>query len=79
MAGGSVLVSAAADGEHAATDRGRVHLPAGLRHAVGLGAGERVLLAAWPGDHVLAVHPPSALDALIPRPAVGAQTATVAA
>jgi bifunctional DNA-binding transcriptional regulator/antitoxin component of YhaV-PrlF toxin-antitoxin module len=77
VAGRSVLITEDAAGELAVTDRGRIHLPATVRHAVALATGEKVLLAASPDARVLAVHPPAALDALIPRPA--AQAPAVAA
>jgi AbrB family looped-hinge helix DNA binding protein len=63
---GNVIILAAADaGQIAVSSQGRVHLPAAVRHACGIAAGDRVLLAAEPADGVLVVHPLATLDAMI--------------
>jgi bifunctional DNA-binding transcriptional regulator/antitoxin component of YhaV-PrlF toxin-antitoxin module len=54
-------------GDYQVTGQGHLRLPAPLRHRCGLGAGDRVLLAADPDRSQLAVYPPAALDnALVP-------------
>ena len=62
-----IMVVAAADGPVAVSTQGRVHLPAAARHACGIAAVDRVLLAAEPADGVLVVHPLAALDAMVSR------------
>jgi bifunctional DNA-binding transcriptional regulator/antitoxin component of YhaV-PrlF toxin-antitoxin module len=60
-----VMVASAADGRHAVGGQGRVHLPAAVRFAAGIGAGDRVLLAAEPDECTLTVYSLSRLDAMI--------------
>ena len=47
------------------TGQGHLRLPATVRHWCALLPGDRVLLAANPGQGRLVVHPPAALDAMI--------------
>jgi hypothetical protein len=68
LAGGSLMLTADSAGQRAVSGRGHLHLPAPMRHACALAAGDRVLLVAVPTQGVLAVHPPAALGALIPAP-----------
>jgi hypothetical protein len=64
-AAGLLVIRSHADGELQVTGQGHLRLPALLRHRCGLEAGDRVLLAAFPGQSQLLVYPPAVLDALI--------------
>jgi hypothetical protein len=64
-AGRLVLVTASRDGVFRVTRQGYLHLPAAVRRWCGLGTADRVLLAAEPGDGLLVVYPPAALDAMV--------------
>jgi hypothetical protein len=75
LAGGSLMVTADSAGQREVSGRGHLHLPAPMRHACALTAGDRVLLVAVPSRGVLAVHPPAALGALIPAPTDGGSAA----
>jgi hypothetical protein len=63
--GGLVLVIASRHGAFSLAGQGYLRLPATVRHWCGLVPGDRVLLAAEPGQGRLVVHPPAALDAMI--------------
>ena len=63
--GGLVVVTADPRGVFRITEQGHLRVPAVVRHCCGLQAGDRVLLVADPGEELLAVHPPAALDAMI--------------
>jgi hypothetical protein len=57
---GVLLVTADPDGELAVTREGHLRLPADVRHALKLRAGDRLLLAAYPeGQHILAFTMPA--------------------
>jgi bifunctional DNA-binding transcriptional regulator/antitoxin component of YhaV-PrlF toxin-antitoxin module len=62
---GLVLVTASRQGVFSLAGQGYLRLPATVRHWCGLVPGDRVLLAAEPGQGRLVVHPPTALDAMI--------------
>jgi bifunctional DNA-binding transcriptional regulator/antitoxin component of YhaV-PrlF toxin-antitoxin module len=63
--GGLVLVTADRQGVFGLTRQGHLRLPVAVRRWCGLATGDRVLLAAEPGDGLLVVHPLAALDAMI--------------
>lgn len=63
--GGLLLVTATGQGVFSLTRQGHLRLPAPARRWCGLGAGDRVLLAADPDQGRLVVHPPTALDAMV--------------
>lgn len=63
--GGLLLITATAQGVFALTRQGHLRLPATARRWCGLGAGDRVLLAAEPDQGRLVVHPPAALDVMV--------------
>jgi hypothetical protein len=63
--GGLVLVTASRHGVFAMSGQGYLRLPATVRHWCELVPGDRVMLTADPGDGLLVVHPPAALDAMI--------------
>jgi bifunctional DNA-binding transcriptional regulator/antitoxin component of YhaV-PrlF toxin-antitoxin module len=67
-----IIIVADPGGALTVSGQGRVHLPAAARYASGIKAGDRVLLAAEPGDGLLRVHPLAALDAMITNLSVGA-------
>lgn len=63
---GGVLVVAAPDGgPSAVTRQGHLRLPAPLRHLFRLRAGDRLLVAAFPGPGYLIAHPVTALDRML--------------
>jgi hypothetical protein len=63
---GGVLVVAAPDGgPSAVTRQGHLRLPAPLRHLFRLRAGDRLLVAAFPGPGYLIAHPVTALDQML--------------
>ena len=62
---GLLLVTATPQGVFSPTRGGHLRLPATVRRWCGLGAGDRVLLAAEPAAGLLVVHPPAALDAMV--------------
>jgi hypothetical protein len=62
---GGVLVVAAPDGPDAVTRQGHLRLPAPLRHLFRLRAGDRLLVAAFPGPGYLIAHPVTALDQML--------------
>lgn len=64
-AAGALIVRPSASGGHRMTGQGHLQLPARLRHAFHLMAGDRLLLAADPIRNVLLVHPPAVLDDLL--------------
>ncbi|HEY7222200.1 MAG TPA: AbrB/MazE/SpoVT family DNA-binding domain-containing protein [Micromonosporaceae bacterium] len=64
VAGGSIMVRTADDGDLAVSSAGRVHLPAAARHACAIFAGDRVLLAAEPTAGLLMVLSLASLDAM---------------
>jgi len=66
---GMLVIRSRASGESHVTGRGYLRVPAALRHRCGLETGDRVLLAADPGQGQLVVYPPAALDALITQQA----------
>jgi hypothetical protein len=63
--GGLVLVTGSRQGVFSMTGQGYLRVPATVRHWCGLRPGDRVLLAAEPGQGLLVVHPPMALDDMI--------------
>jgi hypothetical protein len=63
--GGLVLVRADRQGVFSVTGQGYVRLPATVRRWCGLVPGDRGLLAADPGQGLLVVHPPAAVDAMV--------------
>jgi bifunctional DNA-binding transcriptional regulator/antitoxin component of YhaV-PrlF toxin-antitoxin module len=63
--GGLILVTADRQGVFGLTRQGHLRLPVAIRRWCGLATGDRVLLAAEPGDGLLVVHPLAALDAMI--------------
>jgi hypothetical protein len=63
--GGLLLVTASPQGVFSLTGQGHLRLPTTVRRWCGLSTGDRVLLAAEPGDGRLVVHPPAALDAMV--------------
>ena len=66
-AGGLLVVRARSDGEFRVTGQGHLRLPAVIRRRCGLESGDRVLLAADPGQRQLVLYPPALLDELIAR------------
>jgi bifunctional DNA-binding transcriptional regulator/antitoxin component of YhaV-PrlF toxin-antitoxin module len=58
-------VTATPQGVFSPTRGGHLRLPATVRRWCGLGAGDRVLLAAEPDAGLLVVHPPASLDAMV--------------
>lgn len=62
---GGVLVVAAPDGLYAVTRQGHLRLPTPLRHLFRLRAGDRLLVAAFPGPGYLIAHPVTALDQML--------------
>ncbi|MGH3624815.1 MAG: AbrB/MazE/SpoVT family DNA-binding domain-containing protein [Sciscionella sp.] len=65
--GGLVVVVADPRGGVAVTRQGHLQLPAAAQRACAVAAGDRVLVAAEPGEGVLIVHPVAALDAMLTR------------
>ena len=63
--GGLLLVTASPQGVFSLTGQGHLRLPTTARRWCGLSTGDRVLLVAAPGDGLLVVHPPAALDAMV--------------
>jgi hypothetical protein len=63
--GGTIVVSAGADGVHRISDRGHLHLPLAVRRWCRLAAGDRVLLAVDRATGVLVAHPSAVLDRLL--------------
>ncbi|WP_433617045.1 hypothetical protein ACQP2P_16615 [Dactylosporangium sp. CA-139114] len=61
------IVRGSADGPHAITRQGHLRLRASARHALGLAAGDRVLLVARPGHDLLIVYPIPVLDEMLRR------------
>jgi hypothetical protein len=59
---GALAVVPDPSGSHQVTGRGRLRIPAALRHRCGLATGDRVLLAADPDRSHLAIYSPVALD-----------------
>ena len=74
MTSGLIVVVVAAYGALRLTTHGHVRIPATLRHACGIAEGDRVLLAAEPGDGVLVIHPLASLDAMISNRRLDATT-----
>jgi bifunctional DNA-binding transcriptional regulator/antitoxin component of YhaV-PrlF toxin-antitoxin module len=64
-AAGLIVVHADRDGDVAVTGQGHLRVPALIRHQAGLGAGDRVLLAAEPDQHRLIIVTPAALDVFL--------------
>jgi hypothetical protein len=62
---GALTAAADPEGAYRITSQGHVRIPAPLRHRYGLGAGDRVLLAADPEQAQLVIYPPAILDALL--------------
>jgi hypothetical protein len=62
---GALMAAADPEGVYRVTGQGHVRIPAPLRHRYGLGAGDRVLLAADPEQSQLVIYPPALLDALL--------------
>ena len=62
---GFVLVEADQHGVLSINRLGHLQLPAAVRHWCDLVPGDRALLAAEPDRHLLVVHPPATLDAMI--------------
>src|SRR5262245_27105106 len=62
---GALAAAADPEGAYRITSQGHVRIPAPLRHRYGLGAGDRVLLAADPQRSQLVIYPPAILDALL--------------
>jgi len=62
---GALTAAADPEGAYRITSQGHVRIPAPLRHRYGLGAGDRVLLAADPEQSQLVIYPPAILDALL--------------
>ena len=62
---GLVVVAADPNGVFRLAARGRLRLPAVVRHWCGIRAGSRVLLVADRDRGQLRVYPPAALDAMI--------------
>ena len=69
VSGGLVFVAAGTGAGSAVTSHGHLRLPAIVRHCLGLRPGDRVLLVGRPAEAVLVLYPPTALDALLARPA----------
>lgn len=65
LVSGSVLVVAHHDAKAHVGNDGYLRLPVGVRRAVRLVPGDRVLLVADPPAGRLLLHPPAALDALL--------------
>ncbi|MFF5989101.1 AbrB/MazE/SpoVT family DNA-binding domain-containing protein [Prauserella flavalba] len=61
---GVLVVSSDPRGGFGMTRQGHLRLPAPIRQHCGLGAGDRVLLAAYRDRGILLVHPPTVLDKL---------------
>jgi bifunctional DNA-binding transcriptional regulator/antitoxin component of YhaV-PrlF toxin-antitoxin module len=61
-AAGVLIVHARAKGEFRVSGQGHLRLPAVIRHRCGLAPGDRVLLAADPGQRQLVIYPPAVLD-----------------
>jgi hypothetical protein len=62
---GGVLVVADPNSQYAVTRQGHLRLPAPLRHLFRLRAGDRLLVAAFPGPGYLIAHPVTALDQML--------------
>ncbi len=65
--GGLVLITADPRGRSRISGQGHLRLPAAARRLRGLAVGERVLLAAFPDESLLALCPPAAVEAMITR------------
>ena len=63
-AGSVLVVHACPDGEFQVTGQGHLRLPVLIRHRCALEPGDRVLLAADPGQRQLVIYPPAVLDDL---------------
>ncbi|MGQ0573874.1 MAG: AbrB/MazE/SpoVT family DNA-binding domain-containing protein [Pseudonocardia sp.] len=66
VSGGVATLTARPGGAGCITCVGRFRLPASVRHQLHLAPGDRVLLVAQPAASQLVVHPPAALDAILP-------------
>ncbi len=62
---GSVVVVRDPSGPFAMGRKPYIVLPAAVRHRVGVGPGDQVLIAADPNHDVLVVHPLAAVDSMI--------------
>lgn len=62
---GALAAAVDPEGAYRVTGQGHVRIPAPLRHRYGLGAGDRVLLAADLERSRLVIYPPAVLDALL--------------
>ena len=62
---GAVVMAAQRGGREAVTRQGHLRLPADLRHALQLKAGDQLLVAAHPDRGLLVVYTMSALDAMV--------------
>jgi len=61
------IVKGCADGQHAIIRQGHLRLRASARHALGLAAGDGVLLVARPEHDLLVIYPIPVLDAMLRR------------
>ncbi|MFD1045704.1 AbrB/MazE/SpoVT family DNA-binding domain-containing protein [Kibdelosporangium lantanae] len=59
---GVVVLQADPRGVFGISGQGHLRLPAAVRHRCALNTGDRVLLAAWPEQGTLFLHPPTHLD-----------------
>jgi hypothetical protein len=65
VSGGVGIVTSGTGGGCSITAHGHLRLPATVRHCLGLGAGDRVLLVGRPTQTQLIVYPPAVLDDLL--------------
>jgi hypothetical protein len=62
---GVVVVVSKSDGRHWVTRQGHLRLPAAIRHACHLAAGDRLLVLACPDPGILVACSPAAVDAMV--------------
>ncbi|MFD0822006.1 AbrB/MazE/SpoVT family DNA-binding domain-containing protein [Micromonospora zhanjiangensis] len=73
--GGLIVVRQVDDAVYRVDARGHLHLPLAVRRWCRLAAGDRLLLAAHPGDGVLVAYPLAVLDRLLAVPHAGGDAA----